>query len=186
MHSKRTGSTRSWRWRSRARAGPPGVEHDFWLATALGYRARERELHGHAWGAARDAKAMRDAYRRVLAADSSCEDCYLGLGLYSYGIARAGALTRLVARLIGLGGGNAADGLRMMHRVAERGDLARVEGTWVLAAALGREARRDAQRGAALREEARALVAGLAERYPANPVFRHFLERDGAIGSAGP
>ncbi|PYO69340.1 MAG: hypothetical protein DMD71_04720, partial [Gemmatimonadetes bacterium] len=37
---------------ARARAGGPA--QDFWLGTALGYRARERELHGHAWSAAKD------------------------------------------------------------------------------------------------------------------------------------
>lgn len=160
---------------ARARARPPGPERDFWLATALGYRARERDLHGHAWGAARDAKGMRDAYRRVLAADSACADCYLGLGLYSYGLARAGTLSRLVAKLIGLGGGNAAEGIRMMRRVAADGDLARVEGSWVLAAALVREADRDKPNRTALRGEAVALVDGLAGRYPANPVFQRFL-----------
>lgn len=160
---------------ARAKAGPAGVDRDFWLATALGYRARERDLHGHAWGAARDAKAMRDAYRRVLAADSSCTDCFLGLGLYSYGLARASTLAKLVARVIGLGGGNAGEGLAMMRRVAQGGDLARVEGSWVLAAALVREADRDDRHGAELRGEAVDLVAQLAERYPANPVFQRFL-----------
>ncbi len=47
---------------ARARAAP-GTPGDFWLATALGYRARQREEHGHAYGAARDAKAMRDIWR---------------------------------------------------------------------------------------------------------------------------
>jgi hypothetical protein len=153
----------------------PGIERDFWLATALGYRARERELHGHNWGAAKDAKAMRDAYRRVLAADSSCTDCFLGLGLYSYGLARASTLAKIVGRIIGLGGGDAAEGLAMMRRVAESGDLARVEGSWVLAAALVREANQDDRTGAGLRVEAVALVDGLAGRYPANPVFQRFL-----------
>src|ERR1041384_3155010 len=75
---------------TRARALPAGTG-DFWLATALGYRARQREEHGHGFSAAKDAKAMRDIYRRLLAADSSCADCYLGLGVYDYGLARRGA-----------------------------------------------------------------------------------------------
>lgn len=158
-----------------ARSAAPGVDRDFWLGTAIGYRARERELHGHAWSAAKDAKAMRDAYRRVLAADSSCLDCWLGLGLYNYGLARASAIARFVAKLIGLGSGDAAQGIEMLRRVARDGDLARVEATWVLAAALRREAERDDRHRATLRAEAVALVDGLAHRYPANPVFRHFL-----------
>src|SRR5207237_3762973 len=90
----------------RARATSPGPARDFWPATALGYRARQRDLHGHSWGAAKDGKAMRDAYARVLAVDSSCTDCYLGLGVYQYGLAPPSALARLVATFVGLGSGN--------------------------------------------------------------------------------
>ncbi len=160
---------------ARARAAPPAPARVFWLATALGYRARERDLRGHSFGAAKDGKAMRDAYGRVLAADSACVDCYLGLGLYQYGLARAGALARFVARLIGLGSGNAGLGIAYMRRVAHEGDLARVEGTWVLAAALVREAGRDRAGRAVLEREARGYVQRLAERYPGNPVFQRFL-----------
>ena len=160
---------------TRAAAAPRGAARDFWLATALGYRARQRELHGHSWGAAKDAKAMRDAYARVLAADSSCADCYLGLGVYQYGLGRAGALARFVAKLVGLGSGNAEQGIRYMRRAAVDGDLARVEAGWVLAAALVREAARAPSTSATLRRAARDEVTQLAERYPGNPVFQRFL-----------
>src|SRR4029077_15286064 len=115
---------------ARARATAPGPAHDFWLAAARGYRARQRDLHGHSWSAAKDGKAMRDAYARVLAVDSSCTDCYLGLGVYQYGLARASALARLVAKIVGLGSGNAERGIRDMRRAALGGHLARVEGAW--------------------------------------------------------
>ena len=161
-----------------------GLASDFWQATALGYRARQREENGHAFGAAKDAKAMRDIYRRVLAVDSSCADCYLGLGVYEYGLARAGALARLFARVIGLGGGNAERGIRYMRRAAHDGDLARVESTWVLAAALIREAGRDAAGRAILERDARGYVETLATRYPNNPVFQRFLREVPAKTSA--
>jgi hypothetical protein len=167
----------------RAKAAPQDRDRDFWLATALGYRARQRDLHGHAWGAAKDAKAMRDAYRGVLAADSSCVDCYLGLGVYEYGLARVGALAKFVAKLIGLGGGSAERGISDLRRVAQSGDLARVEATWVLAAALKREAARDPAGRATLEGEARHYAERLAERFPANPVFQRFL---GAPARASP
>lgn len=156
-----------------ARARGPAA--DFWLATAHGYRARERELHGHAWGASRDAKAMRDAYRRVLVVEPDCVDCYLDIGVYHYGLGRAGALARFVARLIGLGTGNPHEGLRHLRQAARDGDLARVEATWVLAAALAREAERDPPARAVLQAEARAYVEQLAARYPENPVFARLL-----------
>ena len=166
---------RSQRVDPRARATAPGPAHDFWLATALGYRARQRDLHGHSWGAAKDGKAMRDAYARVLAADSACGDCYLGLGVYQYGLGRAGALARLVAKLVGLGSGDAARGIGYLRRAAREGDLSKVEAAWVLAAALIREAARDPAGRAALEREARGHVARLADRYPQNPVFQRFL-----------
>lgn len=168
---------------ARARAASAGPARDFWLATALGYRARQRDLHGHSWGAAKDGKAMRDAYARVLTADSTCRDCYLGLGVYQYGLARAGALARLVAKIIGLGSGNAERGIDYMRRAAREGDLARVEAGWVLAAALEREAARDELRHAALERDARDEVARLAARYPGNPVFQRFLRE---IAGAAP
>ena len=164
------------------RRSRPGQE--FWRATALGYRARQREENGHSFSAAKDAKAMRDIYRRVLAADSSCADCYLGLGVYDYGLARAAALARFFARIIGLGSGDAERGIRYMRRVAHDGDLARVEGTWVLAAALMREAARDSRGSAVLVEEARGYVEGLAARYPGNLVFQRFLQELPAKTSA--
>src|SRR5439155_18550333 len=159
---------------ARARAAP-GTPGEFWLATALGYRARQCEEHGHAYGAARDAKAMRDICRRLLAADSSCADCYLGLGVYDYGLARASAFARFFARIIGLGSGTAERGIRYMHRAAHDGDLARVESTWGPAAALMREAARDPAGRAVLEREARGYVEGLAARDPRNPVFQRFL-----------
>jgi hypothetical protein len=151
------------------------VSAEFWRATALGYRARQREENGHSFSAAKDAKAMRDIYRELLAADSTCADCYLGLGVYDYGLARAGALSRFFARIIGLGSGDAERGIRYMRRAAHDGDLARVEGTWVLAAALMREAARDPHGSAVLEDEARGYVEALAARYPGNPVFQRFL-----------
>jgi hypothetical protein len=159
----------------RAATAPPSTARDFWLGTALGYRARQRNLRGHAWGAAKDAKAMRDAYGRVLAADSACADCWLGLGLYEYSLARASALARLVARLVGLGSGNAERGLDYLHQAATAGDLARVEAGWVLAAVLVREAARDPAARSELEHNARLAVAPLAERYPGNAVFQRFL-----------
>jgi hypothetical protein len=161
--------------RAMQRARAAGRAADFWLGTAHGYRARQRDLHGETFGAAKDAKAMRDAYRRVLAADSSCVDCYLGLGVYHYGLGRASTLAKIVARLLGLGGGRAETGLEYLRHVARDGDLARVEAAWVLAAALVREAARDPANRPALEGESRRVVEALAARYPDNPVFRRFL-----------
>ena len=140
----------------------------FWLGTAYGYRARQAELRGNVWKAARDAKTMRNALERALALDSTCTDCQLGLGIYEYALARAGALARLAAKLLGLGSGDATRALERLRLVSERGVLARTEARWVYANALLREGRADP----ALREEALRLLGALAEEFPENPVFR--------------
>jgi len=144
----------------------------FWLGTALGYRARQADLHGHPWRASQEAKAMRNALERALALDSTCVDCQLGLAVYDYALARAGALARLVARIIGLGGGDAQLAVARMRRVQESGALARYEAQWLYANALVREGGSDDL----LRLEARRLVSDLATRFPDNPVFRRFLD----------
>jgi hypothetical protein len=143
----------------------------FWLGTALGYRARQADLHGHWWSAAGDARGMKRALEQALALDSSCVDCLLGLAIYDYALARAGALARLVARIIGLGGGDAERALSRLRRVGEEGTLTRIEAQWLYGNALAREGRRDAAR----REEARRVVGALAARFPDNPVFDRFL-----------
>jgi len=144
----------------------------FWLGTAHGYRARQADLHGHPWRASQEAKAMRTALERALALDSACVDCLLGLAIYDYALARASVLARLVARIIGLGGGDAQRALVRMRRVQESGTLARYEAQWLYANALLREADSDDL----LRLEARRLVSDLAFRFPDNPVFQRFLD----------
>ena len=148
----------------------------FWLGTALGYRARQAELHGHLWRAAGDARGMRKALELALVFDSTCVDCLLGLAIYDYALARAGALARLVARIIGLGGGDAQVALARLRRVSEEGTLTRYEAQWLYANALVRESRGDA----ALREKALRLVGALAAQFPDNPVFGRFLQNSSA------
>jgi hypothetical protein len=160
----------------RAVAAAPGdsarVAGLFWLGTATGYRARQAELHGHYWRAARDARKMRAALSRALALDSSCIDCRLGLAIYDYALARAGVLARLVAHILGLSGGDATQALEWLRRVSDGGIMTRFEAQWLYANALIRESGSDGAR----REEARRIVSDLAARFPENPVFSRFLD----------
>jgi hypothetical protein len=144
----------------------------FWVGTAYAYRARQADLQGSWWRAARDAGHMRTALERALVLDSTCTDCLLGLAVYEYGLARASALARLVARIIGLGGGDVDHAMELFRRVVAAGAVTRTEARWVYASALAREGVRDA----ALREEALRIVADLVDEYPENPVFRRFLD----------
>jgi hypothetical protein len=143
----------------------------FWVGTAFAYRARQADLQGNWWRAARDAGHMRTALERALVLDSTCTDCLLGLAVYEYGLARASALARLVARIIGLGGGDVDHAMELFRRVATEGTITRTEARWVYASALAREGVRDAS----LHEEALRMVADLVDEYPENPVFRRFL-----------
>src|ERR1041385_6668314 len=82
------------------------------------------------------------------------------------------------------GSGDAERGIRYMRRAAHDGDFARVEATWVLAAALMREAARDPAGRSVLEREARGYGETLAARYPGNPVFQRFLREVPAKTSA--
>jgi tetratricopeptide (TPR) repeat protein len=144
----------------------------FWLGSAYGYRARQAELRGSMWRAGRDARSMRDALNSAYGLDSTRLDCLLGLGVYDYALARASALGRLVARIIGLGSGDAQRALGWMRRASEDGVLTRTEARWVYASALLREGERG---DAASREEAIRRISELAEQFPDNPVFRRAL-----------
>lgn len=164
--------------RARRAAGKAATDSErvvalFWRGTALGYRARQADLHGHYWRAVGDAKGMRAALDSALALDSACVDCRLGLAIYDYALARAGVLTRLVAHLLGLSGGNATAAVAAMRRVGEHGTVARLEARWLYASALLRESRAGDPR----RQEARQIIGELAARFPDNPVFQRFLER---------
>jgi len=144
----------------------------FWLGTAVGYRARQAELLGRWWRAAREAGRMRTALGQALAYDSTCVDCLLGLAAYEYGLARSSALARLVARIIGLGGGDADRAMDLFRRVITGGVVTKTEGRWIYANALLREGERG---DASLREEGLRMVAQLADEYPENPIFRRVV-----------
>ena len=143
----------------------------FWLGSSYGYRARQAELRGSMWRAAGDAREMRAALNGALALDSGCADCLLGLGIYDYALARAGAFAKIVARIIGLGGGDARRALERLQRASEDGTVTRYEARWVYANMLLREGEKDA----ALREEALRRIAALAQQFPDNQVFRRAL-----------
>ena len=118
---------------------------------------------------------MREVLERATSLDSSCVDCLLGLAVYDYALARASAIARLVARIVGLGGGDADRAMERLRLVGEQGVFARTEARWVYANALLRESERDGS----LREEARRVVGELVQLFPENPVFRRFLEPSG-------
>ncbi len=143
----------------------------FWLGTAYGYRARQAEMRGNVWRAARDARQMQVSLERAVAMDSTCVDCQLGLGIYDYALARASAFARLAARIIGLGGGDAERALARLKRASEEGTLTRTEARWVYASALLREGERDAS----LHEEGLRRVLELSSQFPENAVFRRAL-----------
>jgi hypothetical protein len=143
----------------------------FWLGTAYGYRARQAEMRGNVWRASRDARQMQSALEHAVAMDSTCIDCLLGLGIYDYALARASALARLAARIVGLGGGDAQRALERLRRASEEGTLTRTEARWIYASALLREGEHDAS----LREEGVRRILELAGQFPENPVFRRAL-----------
>ena len=84
---------------------------------------------------------------------------------------------RLVARIIGMGSGDAVRALGSMRRASEEGLFTKTEARWVYASALLREGERG---DAASREDAIRRISELTEQFPDNPVFRKALAPAGS------
>ena len=112
-------------------------------------------------------KQGRALAERLIAADPACYDAYLAIGVENYLLSLKPAPVRWVLRL----GGAETDkdtGLQKLRVTAEKGRYLRSYARLLLAVA----ALRDHDK-----RNARALLAGLAQQYPKNPLYGEELAR---------
>lgn len=136
-----------------------------WLAhgAAYGARAQWRVERRDRLAAARDGKHIRNALEQALALDPQMHDAKFGIGMYHYYADVAPAALRMLRWLLMLPGGDREAGLQEMIDARERGTIMRGEADYQLHLVyLWYEDRS---------HDALALVRGLAERYPHNPLF---------------
>jgi tetratricopeptide (TPR) repeat protein len=122
-----------------------------------------RVLRGEQLAAARDGKRIKAALERALILDPGMQDAYFGIGLYHYYADVAPAAARLLRWLLALPGGDRVKGLEQMQRARQHGRLLGGEAEYQLHVLyLWYEEQP---------EQALALIRGLRERHPQNPLF---------------
>jgi tetratricopeptide (TPR) repeat protein len=142
---------------------PKRAEAWFYLGAGYGARAQWRVLRNEKLSAARDGKRIKDSLEHALALDPGLEDAHFGIGLYKYIAGVAPTVLKVLRWLLFLPGGNRAEGLAEMLQARERGQLLRGEADYQLHLMYLWYEQQPAR--------ALALLAGLEQRYPGNPLF---------------
>lgn len=142
---------------------PDNAEAHFYAGAAYAVRVQWRVLRGEKVAAARDGKHIKQELDRAVTLDPGLEDANFGIGLYEYYADVAPAAAKFLRFLLLLPGGDRADGLARMQRARTHGELLQGEADYQLQIIdLWYEHRID---------RAVALLKGLHERYPGNPLF---------------
>lgn len=142
---------------------PMRAEAWFARGAAFGARAQWRVLRKERLAAARDGKRIKEALERALALDPALHDAKFGIGMYRYYADVAPGAFRWLRWLLLLPGGDRAGGLAQMLEARERGAVVRGEAEYQLHLIyLWYENRSN---------DALALIRGLQNRYPRNPLF---------------
>lgn len=144
---------------ARLRQAPADVNAHYELGAAVGLRVLYvATVEGSTMGAIRAARRAFDEHERVLELDASRKDAGLIVGSYRYAISLLSAPMRLMAYIVGFGGGREL-GLRMIEEAAAYPSDAQPEALFGLLLLYNRERR--------FADALRAVVQ-LQDRYPRN------------------
>jgi tetratricopeptide (TPR) repeat protein len=149
----------------RIRARQDVARNELYLGMAYGLQARLLGMRGDDLPTARAGKKMRATLLDAIARDPNLNDAYLGVGIYNYFVDTLPAIVKVIRWLIGLPGGDRAEGLRQIERTATRGDLARGEAQFYLAKDFSRPFEHEYKRSL-------ELFRQLAREYPRNGLWK--------------
>ncbi len=147
-----------------AAAEPTRAEAWFYVGAAYGVRAQFRVYRAERLAAARDGKRIKDALEKALKLDPSMHDAEFGVGMYRYYAGVAPALFRFLRFFLLLPGGDRKGGLEQLERASRLGLLVRGEAQFQIHVLYLWYERKS--------KEALALIEGLQQQYPRNPLFR--------------
>ena len=147
-----------------AAAEPKRAEAWFYVGAAYGVRAQFRVYRVERLAAARDGKRIKEALEKALALDPAMHDAEFGVGMYRYYAGVAPAVFRFLRFLLLLPGGDREGGLEQLERAGRRGLLVRGEAQYQIHVLYLWYEHKS--------QEALALIRGLQQRYPHNPLFR--------------
>jgi len=154
------------RW---AAAEPQRAEAWFYVGAAYGARSQFRVYRLERVAAARDGKRIKEALEKALALDPSMHDAEFGIGMYRYYAGVAPAIFRFLRFFLLLPGGDREGGLAQLERASTMGILVRGEAQFQIHVLYLWYEHKS--------KEALALIRGLQERYPHNPLF-HQIEAE--------
>jgi len=166
LNAANTAITEAERWTA---SEPQRAEAWFYLGAAYGARAQFHVYRVDRIAAARDGKRIKEALERALALDPTMHDAEFGIGMYRYYAGVAPAIFRFLRFFLLLPGGDREGGLAQLERAGTMGILVRGEAQFqihVLYLWYEHKSR-----------EALALIRGLQQRYPHNPLF-HQIEAE--------
>ena len=151
-------------------AEPKRAEAWFYLGAAYGARAQFRVYRVERLAAARDGKRIKEALEKALALDPSMHDAEFGIGMYRYYAGVAPAYLRFLRFLLLLPGGDREGGLAATRDARPAtGMLVRGEAQYQIQVLYLWYEHKS--------KEALAIIRGLQERYPHNPLF-HQIEAE--------
>jgi tetratricopeptide (TPR) repeat protein len=140
------------------------AEMQFYAGMAEASAARLYGLRGENRNTARSGVRGREHLLQAKALDPDLADADLGLGLYNYYVDTLSSLARILRFFMGIPGGSKQEGVRLLEQAAAQGVLTSNIARFYLALNLHRY---DQQY-----EKALDVLAPLAEKYPANPLFQ--------------
>jgi len=145
--------------RARIAANPRDADAHYQLGAAIGLRASyTASVDGRVMGAFRAAREAYDEHERVLALDGRRKDAGLIVGTYRYIVSALALPMRLVAYVVGFGGGRER-GLHLIEEAAAYPGDNQEDARFALVLLYNREKRYD---------DALKMLALLRERYPGN------------------
>jgi tetratricopeptide (TPR) repeat protein len=145
--------------RARIAANPRDADAHYQLGAAIGLRASyTASVDGRVMGAFRAAREAYDEHERVLELDGRRKDAGLIVGTYRYIVSALALPMRLVAYVVGFGGGRER-GLHLIEEAAAYPGDNQEDARFALVLLYNREKRYD---------DALKMLALLRERYPGN------------------
>lgn len=141
---------------------PRDAEAHYQLGAAVGLRASYMAtVEGRVLGAFRSARRAYDAHERVLALDPSRKDAGLVVGMYRYLVSQLSLPLRVMAYVVGFGGGKER-GIAMIEEAAAYPGEALADARFALVLLYNREARYD---------DALRVLTQLQRSFPRNRIL---------------
>ena len=126
----------------------------------------EARLYGLRWenrATARAGVRARENFTKALTLDSGLADANMGLGLYDYYVDTLSTMARVLRFFMGIPGGTKENGIRLLHRAIQEGQLTSAISRFYLAINLHNYDQKY--------EEALKVITPLVQQYPNNPIF---------------